>query len=324
MNLRQVKGNTWVLEGLEFIPLYRLDGGRCVLLDTGLAQEREELEQALLDHGLTPAGILCSHAHVDHGGNNRYFQEKYHIPVALTSREAGMCASLLSLKCYFLLLSPDMVEQDAAGLVHTPDVLIPDGDGPFSFAGAEFQILQTPGHSVGHISTLTPDRVCYVGDALLSREQLDAKLPYCLSHRMGMESREKLRGLDCDLVVMAHRGIARREELEGLIDANQALALPAGVTLAQAVEATLDGGVTCLQLREKTASAGEILALIDRPMAASDIVRRVCLFYKLLSGKPRRALRFERNIRFFIEFLVDRGDLVMETQDGVTVYRPAR
>ena len=47
MNLRQVKGNTWVLEGLEFIPLYRLDGGRCVLLDTGLAQEREELEQAL-------------------------------------------------------------------------------------------------------------------------------------------------------------------------------------------------------------------------------------------------------------------------------------
>lgn len=145
MNLRQVKGNTWVLEGLEFIPLYRLDGGRCVLLDTGLAQEREELEQALLDHGLTPAGILCSHAHVDHGGNNRYFQEKYHIPVALTSREAGMCASLLSLKCYFLLLSPDMVEQDAAGLVHTPDVLIPDGDGPFSFAGAEFQILQTPG-----------------------------------------------------------------------------------------------------------------------------------------------------------------------------------
>lgn len=37
--------------------------------------------------------------------------------------------------------------------------------------------------------------------------------------------------------------------------------LPAGVTLAQAVEAALDGGVTCLQLREKTVSAGEILAL---------------------------------------------------------------
>ena len=38
-------------------------------------------------------------------------------------------------------------------------------------------------------------------------------------------------------------------------------ALPVGVTLAQAVEAALVGGVTCLQLREKEASAGEILTL---------------------------------------------------------------
>ena len=38
-------------------------------------------------------------------------------------------------------------------------------------------------------------------------------------------------------------------------------ALPVGVTLAQAVEAALVGGVTCLQLREKEASAGGILTL---------------------------------------------------------------
>ena len=297
MGLTQVKGNTWVVEAMGLIPFYKLDERHVILLDTGLKSEGEALEQTLLKNDLEPVGILCSHAHVDHCGNNRYFQEKYHIPVALTGSEAGMCRSVTTLKCYFLSLPPETVAEESSNMIHTPDVIIPPGDGPFSFAGAEFQILQTPGHSVGHISTLTPDRVCYVGDALLSREQLDAKLPYCLSHRMGMESREKLRGLDCDLVVMAHRGIARREELEGLIDANQALALR---------------------------RAGEILALIDRPMAASDIVRRVCLFYKLLSGKPRRALRFERNIRFFIEFLVDRGDLVMETQDGVTVYRPAR
>ena len=66
MNVRQIKGNTWVLEGMEWIPFYRLEGGRCILLDTGLLGEREDLEQTLLDHGLTPAGILCSHAHVDH------------------------------------------------------------------------------------------------------------------------------------------------------------------------------------------------------------------------------------------------------------------
>ena len=46
MNLTQIKGNTWVLEGQEFIPLYRLDERRCVLLDNGLVQEQEELEES--------------------------------------------------------------------------------------------------------------------------------------------------------------------------------------------------------------------------------------------------------------------------------------
>ena len=30
MELRQVKGNTWVLDSWELIPLYRLDAHRCV------------------------------------------------------------------------------------------------------------------------------------------------------------------------------------------------------------------------------------------------------------------------------------------------------
>ena len=45
MELEQVKGSTWVLKSWELIPLYRLDDHRCVLLDTGLAEQREELEQ---------------------------------------------------------------------------------------------------------------------------------------------------------------------------------------------------------------------------------------------------------------------------------------
>ena len=297
MNLRQIKGNTWVLEGIEWIPLYKLDDRRCILLDTGVGQEQEELEQTLLAHDLVPVGILCSHADVDHGGNNRYFQEKYHIPVALTAKEAGMCAGLLNLKCYFLMLPPGMVEREASNLIHTPDVIIPEMDGPFSFCGVEFQVLQTPGHSAGHIAVTTPDGVCYAGDALLSREALGAKLPYCLSHQIAIESREKMREVDADFFVMAHQGVCRREELQQLIDDNQALA----------------------QQR-----AGEILALISEPMNISQITRAVCGYFKLLTHKPSRALRFERNIRFFVEYLVDRGDLVLESDRGVTIYCPVQ
>ena len=58
MNLTQLKGNTWVLEGQEFIPLYRLDERRCVLLDNGLVQEQKELEESL--KGTSPAPFRLS------------------------------------------------------------------------------------------------------------------------------------------------------------------------------------------------------------------------------------------------------------------------
>ena len=294
MELRQIKGKTWVAEAMELIPFYKLDESRCILLDTGLLEEREELEQALLSQGLRPVGVLCSHAHVDHCGNSGYFQQKYGTKIALTAPEAAMCANILTLKCYFLTLPPDMVARESSCMVHTPDVIIPPEDGPFSFCGAEFQIIHTPGHSAGHICTITPDHVCYTADALLSREMLRAKLPYNLSHQAAADSREKLRGLHCARYIMAHRGTCSQEELEGLVDENQAL------------------------MRRR---AEEILSLIVRPMSASQINEAVCIQDELFTKKPRRALRFERNIRFFVEYLTDRGLLETFCQNGVVYYR---
>ncbi len=293
MKLTQVKGSTWVIEANQLIPLYDLGEGRCILLDTGLLEEREELERTLLDNGLTPARVLCSHAHIDHCANNGYFQEKYGTEVALTFPEAGMCANALTLKCYFLTLSPGTVEREAAAMIHEPDYFIPPNDGPFTLGGVKFQIIQTPGHSAGHICTVTPDNVCYTADALLSQELLNAKLPYNLSQQAAMDSREKLRGLGCDFYIMAHRGVCPGEEVGALIDGNQAM------------------------IRRR---AEEILALIDRPMTASQIDEAACIYHQLFTHKPRRSLRFERNVRFFIEYLVDTGALAELCENGATYY----
>ena len=92
---------------------------------------------------------------------------------------------------------------------------------------------------------------------------------------------------------MAHRGVAEGSELPSLIDQNDAL-------LAQ--------------------RAAEIQSLVVRPMTASEISRAVCNYYELFTKKPSRSLRFERNIRFFIEYLVDEGRLFMNTEAGVTKY----
>jgi hypothetical protein len=57
-------------------------------------------------------------------------------------------------------------------------------------------------------------------------------------------------------------------------------------------------------------------------MDFSHICAHVCKRFELYTQRPRRALYYERNIRFFIEFLVDKGELDMESRGGVAFYLP--
>ena len=95
---------------------------------------------------------------------------------------------------------------------------------------------------------------------------------------------------------MAHHGICSDDEIDDLVAANDAL------------------------IRRR---ADEILALVTQPMTASEIVQASCEHFKLFSKRPARTLRFERNIRFFIEYLVDDGRLEMLFGKGTTAFRPA-
>ena len=63
--------------------------------------------------------------------------------------------------------------------------------------------------------------------------------------------------------------------------------------------------------------------MITRPMAMCEITHAVCAYYQLYTKKPTRALRFERNIRLFLEFLQDEGLLDVMSSRGISrFYRP--
>lgn len=292
MKLTQVKGNTWVVEGWELIPFYKLNERRCVLLDTGLEQEREDLERSLLDAGLTPAGILGTHVHTDHSINHSYFREKYHLPVALPVGEAGLCATLLDLKAYFFILSSAAARTEVPDMVCPTDVLVGLEDGPLTFCGAEFQILHTPGHSPDHIAIVTPDDVCYVGDAMLSGDELKAKLPYAFDHRTASASRARLRGLGHAKYIVAHRGVY--DEVDSIIDENEALTAR----------------------RE-----AEVLACIEGTMSMDEIQAAVCAGFGIRARTPQRAALMERNVRCYVEALLDEGRLELVVQNAVRCYR---
>ena len=110
MELRQIKGDTWCLEGAELIPLVRLPGDKCVLLDSGHAFEGPALTAALEGAGLTPLGVFCSHAHVDHAGNNSYLRKRYGARICLPLGEAALSASLTMYKAVYNAFTPRSLE----------------------------------------------------------------------------------------------------------------------------------------------------------------------------------------------------------------------
>ena len=293
MKLTHVKGNTYVLEAWELIPLYKTDDTHCILLDSGLKAEREELEASLEEYGLTPIGILSSHAHLDHAVNNRYFQEKYNIPVALPAGEVGMCTTLLTLKCYYFMHSTEFVRSIAPDMLQKDCLSVGPEDGPFEIAGTTFQIIHTPGHSPDHIAVITPDNVCYTGDAMVSFRGL--KLPYTLDYGMALESAEKLKQLDCDTFILAHREVV--EDFAPVADRYREL---------------------ILSVVEKVA------ATITHPMTEDQVCAALCEELTLLSSKPRRAMGTARNVHNLLEFLMERGDVTMISQRGVRYYISAR
>lgn len=155
MELEQVKDNTWVLKSWELIPVYRLDAHKCILLDTGLVEQREELQEALTNYGLEPVGVICSHAHIDHMGNVAYLKEKYGAKLAMSLGEAGHQMSYLGLNVTSYLLPPEDLESwDAVkGTPCLADRIILPTEDHITFCGAEFDIVHTPGHTVDHICT---------------------------------------------------------------------------------------------------------------------------------------------------------------------------
>lgn len=293
MNVKQVKGNTWVLEGMELIPFYKLDEHRIVLLDTGYPEEEQDLKQTFTEHGLIPVGLLCSHVHPDHYGNSLFLRKMYGTSVALSRQEAALLTDWLTMKCYYLTLPLDIVIERNSSMVMVPDLVLPDEDGPVGFCGAPFHILHTPGHSPGLISVITPDNVCYVSDTMLSREMLTAKLPHNQNHHIAIASREKLRQAGADLYVMAHKGVCPGEEISQLIDDNLALLFRRGQ---------------------------ELMTLIDRPMTFSEVTQAACRYYNLLTHRVVRALAYQRNVSFLLEYLVEENLVEMQCREGVVFY----
>jgi glyoxylase-like metal-dependent hydrolase (beta-lactamase superfamily II) len=111
-----------------------------VVVDPGF--EPDLIFDLLKDEGLTLAAILNTHGHVDHMAGNRAVKAAFPAaPILIGVNDAGMLTD---------------AEENLSGPFGMPvtsppaDRLVKEGD-VLSYAGMEFDVLDVPGHSPGHV-----------------------------------------------------------------------------------------------------------------------------------------------------------------------------
>lgn len=289
-----VSGNTYVLDlPILHLPYYKISEKEIILLDTGLQKDhRAMLTEFLEKEDLRVAGIICSHAHIDHIGNAAYFKEKYQCPVAMTRVEAQMVESLLSLKIFYGNYPISRIQDHFAHLVVTTDVIIENGQEELLFLGVHFKIVHTPGHSPAHICITTPDDVTYIGDALISEEVMrSSKLPYAHILSRDLRSKMKLYHLRSSWYILAHKGIYT--DIKDLITDN----------------------IYFYKNR-----ADEILKFIEKPMTFEEILRSLSKNMGINISNPYKYIVVERMLRCYIEYLEETKKITLTMENDFLKY----
>lgn len=119
------------------------DSSECVVFDPGL--QPGAIIKLLESEGLTPAAILCTHGHTDHIAGNEAMKKRWpEAPLVIGSGDADKLldpVGNLSANYGFEVISP------------AADVELDEGN-TYEAAGFSWRVLDTPGHSAGHVTLL--------------------------------------------------------------------------------------------------------------------------------------------------------------------------
>jgi len=175
------------------------DGRRdCLVFDPGM--QPSKIMEAIEARNLTPAAILCTHGHADHIAGNEAMKDRWpDCPLIIGAGDADKLT--------------DPVGNLSAGfgveLVSPPaDRTVVEGEG-LELAGFRLQVLDTPGHSSGHIvfvaDQLSPMQV-FAGDVLFAGSVGRTDLPGCSFEVLKKSIDEKLFPLADDTIILPGHG----------------------------------------------------------------------------------------------------------------------
>ena len=174
---------SWQRVNLGFVSAYIVvRGGEAAIVDTGVAGSESDIEAGLVAVGVdwsSVGHVILTHRHPDHQGR---------LPAVLAAAAGATGYAGAG-------------DLDA---ITSPKALVSVGDGDKVF---DLEIIETPGHTPGHISVLSPDASLLIaGDALNGQDGgvIGANPQYTPDMATANLSVQKLAGFQFDTVVFGH------------------------------------------------------------------------------------------------------------------------
>ena len=294
MEILEIKGNTYCIDtGMTYIPFYKINEKEIIMMDSGWAEgEQAGIDELLEKNQFEVVSVICSHAHIDHIGNNSHLKSRYNCTIAMPEFEALICSSTINLKVYFGNHTLSDVELHLGHMVCETDIMISDNQDRINICGIKFKIMHTPGHSPAHICMITPDDVAYLGDCLISDEVMrSSKMPYAYILREDLKSKTMLYGLRCSKYVIAHKGIYAN--ITQLITAN---------------------------IKFYKDRAEKVLRVIDYPMTMEEIMRAAIEKFHVPIRSIYRYAVIERMLKSNVEYLYESRMIKLDVDGGFLKY----
>jgi len=153
-------------------------GSGCILIDTGCANGRAELEEGLLGAGCEPGRlklIVLTHGDFDHSGNAGYLRQKFGAKIAMHRDDSAMVehgdifGGRQKSSFFFRLLAP-VLFRFGRSKRFKPDLYLEEGDDLAEY-GFEAEVVHIPGHSSGSIGILTAAGELFGGDLVLKKSR---------------------------------------------------------------------------------------------------------------------------------------------------------
>ncbi|SDY37279.1 MBL fold metallo-hydrolase [Eubacterium barkeri] len=296
LQCHHVSGNTYYLAtARSCIPFYLLDATHAVLMDSGLADSDQNILLAFFERKkIWIHSILTTHAHIDHVGNHRVFQEKHQSKLYLSLFNAAVCSNPLGLKAYFYGNSYSEMCRYAQSMFFTPDCVFSKDAASITIEGAVFEILDLPGHSPEHLGFVTPDGVAYLGDLLINREMIaKTRVPYSMCCSVDLACKKDAARLNYPHYLISHKGLY--EDIQPLIAEN------------------------CLMWEQKLQ---QLEKLVDSELSYECLLGKAFKIYGINLSSMRSSIISERSIRSMLQYLTESQRIIHFLKNGIIHFKP--